>query len=57
MDIENLEGFIVGALVVWYMLSGFSFAKTNSKGRIPFGLLVVFWVVLQPIDGLFKGGE
>jgi len=56
MDIENLEMYITAGIAIWYMLTGFSFAKTN-KGRIPFGLLVVFWVVLQPIDGLFKGGE
>lgn len=54
MDIDNTAAIITAAFVAWHFLCGFSFAKSNSS-RVPFGLKVVFWALLQPIDGLLKG--
>ena len=49
--------------VAWYIFCGFSFGRTVRLGgtifsvNAPFGLSVVLWSVLMPVDGLFKEGK
>lgn len=57
-----METFVYIALTCWYVFCGFSFARaihddvTIFNQYAPFGLSVLFWGILMPIDGLFNKG-